>query len=443
MRYRVIIMLVALLALLLAACAPASTPAPAPTQPSANGYSAQATNAPQAKATEPDAAASTPAASTPEAATPAATSEAATPAATPDIEKIVKAQPDDWKLGPDGAKVMIIEWSDFQCPYCAAVAPQLKRLADAYPNDVQIVFRHFPLPSHPLAMLGAEAAETAGAQGKFWEMNELIFANQQTWSSQTEADFRRTLAGYAEKIGLDLKQFDSELEAGKYKAKTQAAQALAEQLGLPYTPFLLLNGEPWPQSLNYLSYNNLDGIVKYIVELPKKQYKEAPKMQIDKNKAYTATIKTDQGDIVLKLYADKAPLAVNNFVFLAKNGWYDGITFHRVISGFMAQTGDPTGLGMGGPGYEFANEITGLKFDKEGLLAMANAGPDTNGSQFFITYAPAPNLDAADPTKEAKYTIFGEVTSGMDVAKKLTLRDPNQDPDTNGSVIKTITIEEK
>ena len=195
--------------------------------------------------------------------------------------------------------------------------------------------------------------------------------------------------------------------------------------------------------MSYLSYNNLDGIVKYLVELPKKQYAEAPKMAIDKSKSYTATIQTDQGDIVLKLFADKAPLAVNNFVFLAKEGWYDGVTFHRVLADFMAQAGDPSGLGMGGPGYEFANEVTGLKFDKEGLLAMANAGPNTNGSQFFITYAPAPNLDAADPAKEANYTIFGEVISGMDVAKKLTLRDPNQDPDTNGSVIETITIEEQ
>jgi cyclophilin family peptidyl-prolyl cis-trans isomerase len=323
------------------------------------------------------------------------------------------------------------------------VSPLLKRLADAYPNDVQIAYRHFPLPSHSLALLGTEAAEAAGAQGKFWEMEEEIYAAQETWSGQSEADFRQTLTGFAEKIGLDVKQFNSDLDSGKYKAKAQAAQDLAIQLGIGGTPFLLLNGEPWPQSMNYLSYNNLDGVVKYIVELPKKQYKEAPKMQIDQAKSYTATIKTDQGDIVLKLFADKAPLAVNNFVFLAKEGWYDGVTFHRVLADFMAQAGDPSGLGMGGPGYEFANEVTGLKFDKEGLLAMANAGPNTNGSQFFITYAPAPNLDAADPAKEANYTIFGEVISGMEVAKKLTLRDPNSDPDTNGSVIETITIEEK
>jgi cyclophilin family peptidyl-prolyl cis-trans isomerase len=215
------------------------------------------------------------------------------------------------------------------------------------------------------------------------------------------------------------------------------------QLQIPGTPFLLLNGSQFPQGINYLAYPDLEGVVKYIVELPKMQYAAAPAMKIDQSKEYIATIQTDQGDIVIRLFADKAPLAVNNFVFLAREGWYDGVTFHRVLPDFMAQGGDPTGLGMGGPGYEFPNEVTGIKFDRAGLVAMANAGPDTNGSQFFITFGPATQLDAADPTKEANYTIFGEVISGMDIVRKLTPRDPQQGPNFMGSVIETITIEEK
>jgi peptidylprolyl isomerase/peptidyl-prolyl cis-trans isomerase B (cyclophilin B) len=160
--------------------------------------------------------------------------------------------------------------------------------------------------------------------------------------------------------------------------------------------FPLANGEAWINQVDYLSDENLAKIVDYY----KKRYSQAPAMQIVQNKQYTATITTDQGDIVLKLFADKAPLAVNNFVFLARNGWYDGVTFHRVLPGFMAQGGDPTGYGVGDPGYSFPNEVTGLKFDKEGLLAMANAGPDTNGSQFFITYGPAPQVDAADQPRK-------------------------------------------
>jgi cyclophilin family peptidyl-prolyl cis-trans isomerase len=174
-----------------------------------------------------------------------------------------------------------------------------------------------------------------------------------------------------------------------------------------------------------------------------KKYSAPPAMQLDLARSYAATLHTDKGDIVIALHARQAPRTVNNFVFLAREGFYDGVVFHRVIKDFMAQGGDPTGLGMGGPGYEFPNEVTGIKFDREGLVAMANAGPDTNGSQFFITYGPAAQLDATDPTKEANYTIFGEVISGMDIVRKLTPRDPQQGPDFTGSVIKTITIEEK
>ncbi len=118
-----------------------------------------------------------------------------------------------------------------------------------------------------------------------------------------------------------------------------------------------------------------------------KQYSAPPEMVIDPSKRYTATINTDKGDIVIELFADKAPRTVNNFVFLARDGFYDGVTFHRVIDGFMAQGGDPTGTGSGGPGYKFADEFhPALKHDGAGILSMANAGPDTNGSQFFITH---------------------------------------------------------
>lgn len=327
------------------------------------------------------------------------------------------------------------------------MSPLLKRLADAYPNDVRTVYRHFPLPNHPLSFLAAEATEAAGAQGKFWEMEELLFAQQQEWTGQSADAFRKTLSQYAQQIGLDVGKFDSELDQGKHKGEVQAAQDLAMQI-IDHTPFLLLNGQPWPeQQLSFLSYNNLVGMTKFFVDLPKKQFKQAPEMTIDKTRSYTATLKTDQGDIAIKLFADKAPIAVNNFVFLARQGWYDNVTFHRVISGFVAQFGDPTGIGFGGPGYVFDNEVTGLKFDKAGLLAMANSGTQngkgTNGSQFFITLAPTPQLDAADPSKEANYTIFGEVISGMDVANQLVVRDPQSSPDVAGSVIKTITIEEK
>jgi cyclophilin family peptidyl-prolyl cis-trans isomerase len=167
------------------------------------------------------------------------------------------------------------------------------------------------------------------------------------------------------------------------------------------------------------------------------KYASAPAMSIDKSKQYTATFTMAKGgQFVIQLYPDKAPITVNSFVFLARQHFFDGVTFHRVLQGFMAQGGDPTGTGSGGPGYQFVNENSDLTFDKAGLVAMANSGPDTNGSQFFITFSPQPTLNGG-------YTIFGQVTSGMDVVSAIRLRDPQQNPTFPGDAIATVTITEK
>ena len=168
-----------------------------------------------------------------------------------------------------------------------------------------------------------------------------------------------------------------------------------------------------------------------------KQYDAPPPMTIDMTKQYFATVKMENGgEFVIQLFPDKAPITVNNFVFLAREGFYDGTTFHRVLADFMAQGGDPTGTGGGGPGYEFANEDSDLTFNKAGVVAMANAGRDTNGSQFFITFSPQEYLNG-------NYTIFGQVIEGMAVVMNIRLRDPQQNPNFEGDKIKSITIEEK
>ncbi len=154
--------------------------------------------------------------------------------------------------------------------------------------------------------------------------------------------------------------------------------------------------------------------------MPHKTYAIPPALTIDPAKSYRARMKTDKGDIVVKLHADKVPRTVNNFVFLAREGFYDGVTFHRVIPNFMAQGGDPTGKGSGGPGYRFEDEFhPELKHGGPGVLSMANAGPHTNGSQFFITHVATPWLDG-------KHSIFGQVVEGMDVLLAIPPRDPNQ-----------------
>jgi len=149
-----------------------------------------------------------------------------------------------------------------------------------------------------------------------------------------------------------------------------------------------------------------------------KQYSTAPAMAIDTQKHYSATFHTEQGDFVVELFADRAPKTVNNFVFLAREGFYNGVAFHRVIRDFMAQGGDPTGSGSGGPGYRFADEFhPGLRHDGPGVLSMANAGPNTNGSQFFITHRATPHLDN-------KHSVFGKVIKGMQVVLAIPDRDP-------------------
>jgi cyclophilin family peptidyl-prolyl cis-trans isomerase len=157
-----------------------------------------------------------------------------------------------------------------------------------------------------------------------------------------------------------------------------------------------------------------------------KQWSKPPEMQIDPKKKYKAQMETDKGTMVIELFADKAPKTVNNFVFLAREGFYEGVMFHRVISNFMVQGGDPTGRGSGGPGYKFA--------DKRGILSMANAGPNTNGSQFFITHGPTPHLDN-------RHAVFGQVVEGLDVLMSIPPRDPSN-VNAPAVKIKRVTIEE-
>jgi cyclophilin family peptidyl-prolyl cis-trans isomerase len=154
--------------------------------------------------------------------------------------------------------------------------------------------------------------------------------------------------------------------------------------------------------------------------MTEKQWDQPPALQLDANKSYMATIRTEKGDVIIQLFSKTTPYTVNNFVFLAREGFYNGTIFHRVINNFMVQGGDPTSTGMGGPGYHFGDEFDpSLRHDKPGILSMANAGPNTNGSQFFITHVPTPWLDQ-------KHTVFGEVVKGMDVVLSIPARDPQQ-----------------
>lgn len=351
---------------------------------------------------------------------------------------------DDWALGPAKARMVIVEYSDFQCPYCAQTAPDLLKFQSEHPQDVLLVYRHFPLTSiHDKANLSAQASEAAGLQGKFWEMKDLLFnyENWQTWTKLSVADFENWLKTNAASIkGLDVDHFMKDLKSDAIVAKVQKAGTDAQTIGLGGTPtiFVFLDGQLVFDQNDQIpaSYQVMD-IIWQLHLLKARTYDTCPQMTIDPTKKYQATLETEKGKIVIDLLADKAPVTVNSFIFLAKEGWFDGVIFHRVLPDFVAQTGDPTGTGVGGPGYAIKDEISDLKFDGEGWVGMANSGANTNGSQFFITLAAQPNLDG-------RYTIFGRVVEGMDVVKSLTQRDPSQGGDLPaGDKILRVTISEK
>jgi cyclophilin family peptidyl-prolyl cis-trans isomerase/protein-disulfide isomerase len=362
-------------------------------------------------------------------------SQAATPDPT-DASLFPPPSPSDWSVGPATASSVFIEYGDFMCPYCAQLAPVLSQLQKDYPNDVRIIFRHFPLAAHDKAPLAAQAAEAAGLQGKFWELHDLFYAHQADWAAMTTVQFEDYLKVQAAALGLDVPKFETDLHSAAIVQKVKLAGEDALKLGLPGTPYLVINGKPYGYTAPK-DRVNLEPVV-LLYRLTSRQFATCPQMEIDVHKQYTATLKTVKGDIVLQLYADRAPTTVNNFVFLAKHGWYDGVTFHRVIPGSLAQTGDPSGTGYGSPGYFFGNEIDPtLKFDAPGVVGMANAGPGSNGSQFFIT-------SSAMPTLDGQYTIFGKVIQGMDVVEKLTPRNPIQGNHLPpGDQITGVTIEEK
>lgn len=263
-----------------------------------------------------------------------------------------------------------------------------------------------------------QASEAAGAQGKFWEMHDLLFETQAEWSNMDLEDFENWLEGKAGELDLDVTQFLSDLNSEENAAKAQKTWDDGVAAGFPGTPLVMINGRYYNGPTDYW---NLEAITK-MVKLEDQQFTICPPITIDPAKSYEATIHTEDGDIVVELYPDVAPIAVNSFIFLAENGWYDDVTFHRVIPGFVVQGGDPTGTGFGGPGYAYSIEVSpDVTFDQAGLLSMANSGPTSNGSQFFITLDQLPDLNGG-------YTIFGRVISGMDVVEGITPRDPSQNP---------------
>ncbi len=337
--------------------------------------------------------------------------------------------------GGQEAAVTVIMYSDFQCGDCAKIAAALEAVRIKYPAELRVVYRHYPLVTrYDKALLTLQAGEAAHLQGKFWEMHDLLFARQPEWEAMTPERFKPWLKAQAAALGLDIDRYERDLNGDAVRDAVITATQTSQQYGQVPLPLMLINGEIVK---NPYILVNLEQLI-HLYALPARQFSTCPPVIIDPAKTYTATLKTSRGDVTVKLFADKAPNTVNNFVFLAQNGWYDNVPFHQVVPGFLAQTGDPSGTGMGNPGYFIPDEIApAFQFDRAGMLAMFNVGPGSNGSQFFITLGTQPELNG-------RYTIFGEVTGGLDILSGLAPRNPGlvaspEEPD----MLLTVIIEER
>ena len=346
-----------------------------------------------------------------------------------------KVSEQDHVRGAEDPIFTIMQYIDFQDPRSALFAAAADQLLQENPDKVRVVERMFPLIAvNDKAAIAAQAAEAAAEQGKYWEVRDLLYKQQADWTVLPVADFEPWITAQAASLGLDVEQFKTDLKREDIAGRVQKAWNDGQKMGLPGTPLVILNGQIYGGPRDY---NSLNDIMQLIV-LGKRQFTACPPVTVQTNKQYLATLHTEKGDVVIQLFADKAPYTVNSFLFLVRNGWYEDITFHRVIPDLFAQSGDPSGTGKGNPGYYVVTEIDpNLKFDRPGMVAMVNSGPDTSGSQFFITYSPAAQFDG-------KYTIFGQVLKGMDVLEQLTPRDAQPGQSTPpGNKLLSITVEEK
>lgn len=355
-------------------------------------------------------------------------------AAEPTSIPVPPVTPEDWSLGPEEAPVELLVYADFQSPNAALGLADLLAVADRHPDEVRIVFRHFPiLPEYDKDALAGQAVEAAGRQGLFWEMVRFLASNYTEWSVLPPESFRQWLEEQAAAVGLDATAFAADLASGRFAPLMVEAFQESSDAGIPGVPTVFLNGVPIRVSLTPL---NLEAAVRLEL-LAQRQFEAAPPMTIDPEAGYTAYLELDRGDVVIQLLPQAAPQAVNSFVFLAEQGWFDGVGFFHVEPEAWVETGDPSETGFGDAGYHLPDEIDSeWTFDEPGMVALSSVGPGSGGSRFIITLAPLPRLNGSR-------TIFGRVVDGLALLGSLPARDPALDlltPDV--AVIRGVRVEE-
>jgi protein-disulfide isomerase/cyclophilin family peptidyl-prolyl cis-trans isomerase len=324
----------------------------------------------------------------------------------------------DWVRGNPDAPITIIEYSDFQCPYCAQFTKVLEQLMQQYPDDVKVVFRHYPLTFHPYAAITAQAAEAAGAQGKFWEFHDILFQNQDSWSSLDEQGVQSYLTDTAASLGLDMNQYNSDMANQTLNAKIKSQTDFGTAEGVTGTPFVVVNGLQWQG----VDLTNMQQLIETL-KLQPRVFSECPPTLLDQSKSYTAVIQTRTGEVKIKLTNQASPIATNAFAYMSKLGWYKNQSFYKLIKD---DTTNQLKFLLGGNQinqgwFTFTPDVSALKFDHKGMVGMINP------SQFFIAMDAAPDLDG-------NYSVLGEVTQGLDLLEAMQ---------TDGEPIQNIQIIEE
>ena len=340
------------------------------------------------------------------------------PEVDPAKNNLPPVEESDWVFGAPEPAVTIVSYCNYQRTACNSLNASLLELQQQYPESLGIVLRQYPQPElYDKSLLAAYAAEAAGVENDFWEMNDLLYSRQSEWLGRSAEDFKNWLLEKSPAYNIDPVQLLANMESAQVAERVNRVVNDAAALSISNTPVLFFNDL---MVKTRVTSSSLAALVDFFL-LPESAFTACPPMTIDPEKEYLATFETEKGNIVFELFPGVAPVAVNSFVFLAQEGWYDDTTFFRVIPGFIVQGGDPSESGLGGPGYIFSNEVDpALRFDAPGILAMTHTSGDMNGSQFFITYTALPELDG-------QFTIIGRVVDGMNVLNSLRPRNPETD----------------
>ena len=335
----------------------------------------------------------------------------------------------DWVLGPEDAVMTLIEYADFQCPYCSRAGLTALAFQAAHPDEVRYVYRHFPLSFHEKAPMSAYAADAAGKQGFFFEAERWLYETQNEWTYlETLEAFDTWLRENIQTAlpDLDLEKWAADYESEEVRAVVDASFDKVNATGL-------INGTPTFFANFYQTSYDLAVLEQYIdlFKMQKSYRTSCPVMALEKDKEYRAVLHTTAGDVVIDLFEEEAPNLVSSFMALAAEGFYNGNTFHNVVDGFIAQTGDPSATGVGLAGYYLEDEnLNNGGFNEPGAVAMANTGEDKNSSQFFLTqdlktyFSEGYAAQNAELTEEelnakvearldamnAKYPVFGRVS---------------------------------